>query len=43
LQLSQAKYVKYVLVKFNIGNVKSLSTPLANHFRLSKDQSPQTK
>ena len=26
-----------------MGNAKPVSTPLASHFRLSKDQSPQTE
>ncbi|MCI85061.1 hypothetical protein A2U01_0106340, partial [Trifolium medium] len=26
-----------------MGNAKLVSTPLASHFRLSKDQSPQTE
>ena len=42
LKLSQAEYVKKVLNKFNIDKAKSVSTPLGNHFRLCKDQSPKT-
>uniref|UniRef100_A0A803LDF8 Reverse transcriptase Ty1/copia-type domain-containing protein n=1 Tax=Chenopodium quinoa TaxID=63459 RepID=A0A803LDF8_CHEQI len=42
LQLSQSKYIKRVLQRFNMGDAKPVSTPLASHFRLSKDQSPQT-
>ena len=42
LQLSQSEYIKRVLQRFNMGDAKPVSTPLASHFRLSKDQSPQT-
>ena len=40
LKLSQEEYVKKVLNIFNIVGVKLVSTPLASHFRLSKDQLP---
>ncbi|WVZ08445.1 hypothetical protein V8G54_021791 [Vigna mungo] len=43
LQLSQAEYINRVLQRFNMEKAKRDSTPLASHFRLSKDQSPQTK
>lgn len=43
LQLSQAEYINRVLQRFNMDNAKPVSTPLASHFRLSKDQSPQTE
>ena len=42
LQLAQSKYIKRVLQRFNMGNAKPVSTPLASHLRLSMDQSPQT-
>jgi hypothetical protein len=35
LWLSQAGYVKKVLERFSMENAKPVSTPLANHFRLS--------
>jgi hypothetical protein len=35
LWLPQCNYVKKVLERFNIYNAKPVSTPLANHFRLS--------
>ena len=35
LWLSQHSYVKRVMEKFNMDNAKPVSTPLANHFRLS--------
>ncbi|CAN1807780.1 Retrovirus-related Pol polyprotein from transposon TNT 1-94 [Linum perenne] len=41
LQLSQAEYIRRVLKRFNISDAKPVSTPLASHFRLSKDQSPK--
>ncbi|WVZ16676.1 hypothetical protein V8G54_009658 [Vigna mungo] len=41
LQLSQAEYINRVLQRFNMRDAKAVSTPLANHFHLSKEQSPQ--
>ena len=41
LWLSQASYVK-VLERFRMKNVKPVSTPSANHFRLSNSQCPKT-
>lgn len=38
LVLSQAEYVKRVLNMFNMQGAKPVSTPLANHFRLSQDK-----
>ena len=35
LWLSQSGYVRKVLERFNMENAKLVSTPLANHFRLS--------
>jgi len=43
LQLSQAEYINCILQRFNMDKAKPVSTPLASHFRLSKDQSPQTE
>jgi len=43
LQLSQAKYINRVLQRFNMGDAKLASIPLASHFHLSKDQLPQTE
>ncbi|WVZ00646.1 hypothetical protein V8G54_026715 [Vigna mungo] len=40
LQLSQAEYINHVLQRFNMRDAKAVSTPLASHFRLSKEQSP---
>jgi len=42
LKLSQTEYIKKVLNRFNMENAKPVSTPLWNHFKLSKDQSPKT-
>jgi hypothetical protein len=42
LWLSQAGYVKKVLERFSMKIVKSVSTLLANHFRLSTSQYPIT-
>ncbi|KAK0572833.1 hypothetical protein LWI29_037938 [Acer saccharum] len=39
LKLSQAEYIRKVLQRINMGDVKSVRTPLASHFMLSKDQS----
>jgi len=43
LKLSQTEYIKKVLSRFSMDNVKPVSTPLGNHFKLSKDQSPKTE
>ena len=43
LKLSQSEYVKKVLSRFNMNEAKSVSTPLASHFKLSKEQSPKTE
>jgi len=43
LQLSRAEYINRVLQRFNMGDAKPVSTPLASHFRLSREQSPQTE
>ncbi|CAM8944240.1 unnamed protein product [Rhodiola kirilowii] len=41
LFLNQQGYIEKVLTKFGMGNAKSVLTPIAQHFRLHKDQSPQ--
>ena len=41
LKLSQLKYTKKVLSRFNMNEAKPVSTPLGSHFKLSKDQSPK--
>ncbi|KAE8689989.1 cytochrome P450 71A9-like [Hibiscus syriacus] len=43
LMLSQAEYINKVLSRFNMEDVKPVSTPLGVHFRLSKEQSPKTE
>ena len=43
LQLSQKEYIDYILKRFSMSDAKPISTPLASHFWLSKDQSPKTK
>ena len=43
LKLSQSKYVKKVLNKFNLNEVKPMSTPLGSHFKLSKEQLLKTE
>ncbi len=42
LQLSQAEYIRKVLQRFNMRDAKPVRTPLASHFRLSKEQCPET-
>ena len=37
LKLSQLKYAKKVLSRFNMNEAKPVSTPLDNHFKLSKE------
>ena len=39
LKLSQSKYVKKILSKFNMNEAKPMSTPLGSRFKLSKNQS----
>ncbi|KAE8711925.1 Detected protein of unknown function [Hibiscus syriacus] len=40
--LSQQGYLQKVLDKFGMSNAKLVSTPLANHFKLSSEQCPKT-
>jgi len=42
LWLSQQGYVEKVLDRFGMSNTKPVSTPLANHFKLSSNQCPNT-
>jgi len=42
LQLSQAEYIRKELQRFNMRDAKPVKTPLASHFRLSKEQCPET-
>lgn len=42
LKLSQEKYVEKLLDRFNVGDANTRSTPLGNHLKFSKKQSPQT-
>ncbi|CAL5417495.1 unnamed protein product [Camellia sinensis] len=42
LWLSQEKYVEQVIEKFNMKDAKPVSTPLANHFKLSKISCPSS-
>ena len=41
LMLSQGEYVKKVVHRFGMENAKPVSTPLASHFRLTKEQLPK--
>jgi hypothetical protein len=43
LQLSQEEYIDHILKRFSMSDAKPVSTPLARHFWLSKDQSPKTE
>ncbi|PKI75376.1 hypothetical protein CRG98_004260 [Punica granatum] len=43
LWLSQEKYIEKILDQFNMGNAKSVSSPLASHFKLSSKQCPTTE
>ena len=43
LKFSQSEYVKKVLSRFNMNEVKPANTPLGSHFKLSKEQSPKTE
>jgi len=40
LYISQKKYLEKVIDRFNMGDCKSLSIPLAAHFKLSSNSSP---
>ncbi|RVW15249.1 Retrovirus-related Pol polyprotein from transposon TNT 1-94 [Vitis vinifera] len=42
LRLSQNSYISKVLSRFEMNNVKTVSTPLGQHFRLSITQAPET-
>ncbi|KAL6324384.1 hypothetical protein AAG906_012988 [Vitis piasezkii] len=42
LRLSQKSYISKVLSRFEMNNVKTVSTPLGQHFRLSITQAPET-
>ena len=42
LNLSQELYIEKVLTRFRVNDAKPRTTPLANHFKLSKEQSPKT-
>ncbi|KAF9672659.1 hypothetical protein SADUNF_Sadunf11G0066100 [Salix dunnii] len=43
LTLSQAEYIKRILSRFSMDNAKPVGTPLGNHFKLSKNQSPKSE
>ncbi|CAM8877994.1 unnamed protein product [Rhodiola kirilowii] len=43
LFLSQSDYLAKVVEKFEMEKAKLVLTPVAGHFKLSKDQEPQTK
>ena len=43
LFLSQQRYIKKVLDRFNMNDCKPVSTPLAAHFKLSSNLCPDTK
>ncbi|KAE8678885.1 Serine/threonine-protein kinase Nek5 [Hibiscus syriacus] len=42
LRLSQRGYVEKILERFAMSSAKPVSTPLANHFKLSSEQCPKT-
>ena len=42
LNLSKELYIEKVLSRFRVNDAKTRTTPLANHFKLSKEQSPKT-
>jgi hypothetical protein len=43
LTLSQGEYIEKVLERFRMQNEKPVSTPLANHFKLTKEMCPKTQ
>ena len=42
LKLSQEDYIEKVLKRFNMNNAKSVTLPLAKHFKLTKHLCPKT-
>uniref|UniRef100_A0A3Q7IX02 Reverse transcriptase Ty1/copia-type domain-containing protein n=1 Tax=Solanum lycopersicum TaxID=4081 RepID=A0A3Q7IX02_SOLLC len=42
LNLSQELYIEKMVSRFRVNDAKPRTTPLANHFKLSKEQSPKT-
>ena len=42
LNLSQELYIEKVLSRFRVNDAKPRNTPLENHFKLPKEQSPKT-
>ena len=42
LTLSQGEYIEKVLERFRMKNEKPVSTPLANHFKSTKEMCPNT-
>ena len=42
LTLCQGEYIENVLQRFRMQNAKLASTPLASHFKLSKEMCPET-
>ena len=43
LTLSQGEYIEKVLERFIMENAKPISTPLASHFKLTKEMCPKTQ
>ena len=43
LHLSQGEYIRKVLERYGMKDVKSVELPLTGHFRLSKTMSPKTE
>jgi hypothetical protein len=43
LTLSQDEYIEKVLERFRMKNAKPISTPLASHFKLTKEMCPKTQ
>ena len=43
LTLSQSEYIEKVLERFRKQDAKPVSTPLANHFKLTKEMSKDTR
>jgi hypothetical protein len=43
LTLSQGEYIEKVLERFRMQNEKPFSTPLVNHFKLTKEMCPKTQ
>ena len=43
MKISQRRYLERILERFGMKNVKAVMTPIAQHFKLSSKQCPETE